>query len=78
MITLRDKETGRVLGAITEEQMQFLIDELEEETGADADYYIDRDTLEYFGETGMDPELLDLLTKGLGDREDMEIEWIRG
>jgi hypothetical protein len=78
MVTLRDKETGRVLGTITEEQLQFLTEELEEESDEDADYYLDRATLEYFAESGIDPGLLDLLTQALGDRDDMEIEWVRG
>ena len=32
MIQLRDKESGEVLGAITEDDLQFLIDNLEEES----------------------------------------------
>ena len=75
MIELRDKDTKRSLGTITAEQLKFLTDQLEEESEGDHDYYISVDTLELFTERGIDPQLLDLLRRALGDREDMEIEW---
>jgi hypothetical protein len=77
MIELRDKDSGRVVGNVSEEQLQFLVDGLEEEPGVDTDYYVNRDTLEMFEEQGIDPQLLAILTKALGDREEMEIEWVR-
>jgi hypothetical protein len=77
MIRLRDKERGTDIGTITEEQLQFLIDQLEEESEEDHDYYINRSTLEAFEEQGIDPALLDTLKSAIGDREDMEIAWSR-
>jgi processive 1,2-diacylglycerol beta-glucosyltransferase len=77
MIEVRDKETGASLGSITEEQLQFLIDQLEEETETDRDYYINQATLDLFAERGIDEELLQRLRKALGQREAMEIEWSR-
>ncbi|MFH1279963.1 MAG: galactosyldiacylglycerol synthase [Candidatus Eisenbacteria bacterium] len=77
MIELRDKDTGDVIGSITEDQLQFLIDQLEEESEEDVDYYINRDTLDVFEERGIDRKLLKILKDAMGDREDMEIEWDR-
>lgn len=77
MIELRDKETGAFLGTITEAQLQFLIDQLEEESRADRDYYINRDTLDVFQGQGIDHALLTLLQQALGTRQEMEIEWLR-
>jgi hypothetical protein len=77
MVELRDKETGRILGSINDEQLQFLIDQLEEESGTDTDYYIDAATLEMFAARSIDPQLLTLLRGALGEREGMEIEWKR-
>jgi len=77
MIALSDKETGKVLGEITDEQLQFLIDQLEEETEADNDYYINKDTLDVFETKGIDAALLSLLRQSLGDREEMEIVWTK-
>ena len=77
MIEVRDKKSGVPIGSISEEQLRFLIDQLEEETTADQDYYINRETLEMFAEHGADDDLLNLLRGALGDRDDMEIEWSR-
>jgi processive 1,2-diacylglycerol beta-glucosyltransferase len=77
MIELRDKENGRILGSISEKQLQFLIDQLEEESGVDTDYYVNQATLEMFTERGIDQQLLALLRDALGDRDEMEIEWVR-
>lgn len=75
MIQLFDKDSGRTVGAISEEQLQFLTAQLEEESPADKDYYINRETLESFERAGADPGLLTLLRTALGEREDMEIRW---
>jgi len=77
MIEVRDKATGVGIGSISEEQLKFLVDQLEEESATDQDYYINRATIEMFSKRGADEELLKLLTGALGDREDMEIEWSR-
>ena len=77
MVELCDKETGRVLGSISDHQLQFLIDQLEEESSTDTDYYIDSATLDMFAERSIDPQLLSLLRTALADREGMEIEWKR-
>jgi hypothetical protein len=77
MIELRDKDSGTVLGSISEDDLQFLIDHLEEESEDDVDYYINRSTLEIFKEKGASSQLLSLLENAIGDREDMEIEWSR-
>jgi hypothetical protein len=77
MIALRDKETGADLGTISEEQLQFLVDRLEEEFEEDRDYYINRTMLEVMEQNGADPELTTLLRRAIGDREGVEIQWAR-
>ena len=77
MIHLFDDETGAPIGTITEDQLQYLIDQLEEESAADTDYYINRETLDAFEQDGADPALLALLRAALGKRDDMEIRWER-
>jgi hypothetical protein len=78
MIELRDKDSGAFLGTITDAQLQFLIDQLEEEDSEDTDYYINEATIEMFQQGGADPQLLSTLRKALGKRDDMEIKWSRG
>ena len=75
MIQLHDKEMGAFLGSITEAQLQFLIDQLEEESTDDRDYYINQATLALFEQGGADADLLALLRQALGTREGIEIEW---
>lgn len=77
MIVLTNKDTGIELGAITEAQLQFLLDQLEEESPSDTDYWLNRAELEIFKENGADPELMVLLEKGMGEAEDMEVSWSR-
>lgn len=77
MIQLRDKDTGSVLGDISEAQLQFLIDNLEEESSEDTDYYLNRAMLDMLIEKDPDPNLMEILEAALGDREDIEIEWVR-
>jgi len=77
MITLRNFNSGETLGTITEEQLQFLIDQLEEEFKGDKDYYLTRDTLDLLQQQGLDKEVAALLTQAMGTRDDIEIEWSR-
>ena len=77
MIQLRDKENGTLIGSISESQLQFLIDQLEEESETDQDYFINPATLDMFAKRGADAELLKMLRGALGERGGMEIEWIR-
>ena len=76
MIKLKDKDTDNIIGTIDEQQLQFLIDQLEEETSDDQDYYINEGTLEMFEQNGIDQKLLEMLKGALGSRDDMEIVWI--
>jgi hypothetical protein len=75
MIELRNKETSAPIGEITDEQLSFLIDMLEEEDIEDQDYWIDPMTLQYFQENDGDPGLIKLLQEAIGESEGIEIEW---
>jgi processive 1,2-diacylglycerol beta-glucosyltransferase len=75
MVELRDKSTGRSVGQITEAQLGFLMTQLEEESPQDTDYYFNSATIEMLAERGADPQLLEVLRKALGPRQEAEIEW---
>jgi len=45
MVKLYDKSTAQYLDRISDKELQFLIDDLEEESLTDTDYYINRTTL---------------------------------
>lgn len=75
MPTLKVQGTDQVIGEVSDAQLQFLVQQLEEEHDEDRDYYIDRDTLDMFEANGGDPELVELLRKALADHEQLDIEW---
>ena len=75
MIQVYDKNTGVVLGTITQEQLKYLVAQLEEESTTDQDYYIDAATIEMLQTAGADPDLLQLLQDAVGDRKGIEILW---
>jgi processive 1,2-diacylglycerol beta-glucosyltransferase len=77
VILLHDKETGAFIGTITEAHLQFLIDQLEEETHDDQDYYINETTINMFEEAGADAALVTLLRGALDKRTEMELRWSR-
>lgn len=77
MAQLYDAKSGKRIGTITEAELQFLFDQLEEECLEDRDYYIDRTTLEWFEEHGADLHLTVLLREALGGREGMDIRWAK-
>lgn len=77
MIRLKNKDTGEVLGTISEDELQILIDHLEEEFEEDTDYYLNRVTVEMLADQGADRALVDILEHALGDSDDVEIVWVR-
>lgn len=48
MTKLYDKETGKFLGTIRDEQLRFLINQLEEESPDDTDYYLNTATVDVY------------------------------
>jgi hypothetical protein len=77
MIEILDKQTGRPVGSLSEEQFQFLVDQLEEESATDDDYYLNRATVDILEEQGADPGLVAVLRTALGSAEETEIRWQR-
>lgn len=77
MARLIDVESGNLIGTISAAQLQFLIDQLEEEDSEDQDYYVDATTLDWFEEHGAEPALMTLLRGALGTREGMDIRWTK-
>ena len=77
MVQIFDKQSGTDLGSISDEQFQFLADRLEEESEQDEDYYLNRTTVDFLEGEGAAPELIALLRRALGDREEAEIRWSR-
>jgi len=77
MITLFDAETNQPVGQISEAQLSFLMNQLEEESTTDRDYYISQDEVDILEEAGADAALLAVLRSALAGREEMEIRYVR-
>jgi processive 1,2-diacylglycerol beta-glucosyltransferase len=77
MIKVYNNATGERIGEITDTELQFLIDQLEEESLEDKDYYLNRATLEMLEKEGGDPAMMKVLWKALGDDDGVEIRWSR-
>lgn len=77
MIRLYDNSTNELLGEITDEDLAFMVDQLEEEWAEDHDYYINWPTIDLFESKGASSGLVQLLRTALDDRDDMEIRWSR-
>jgi hypothetical protein len=77
MVELFDASTGASIGALTDEQFQFLSSHLEEESADDQDYYINQATVDMFATQGADEALITLLQQALNGRDSMDIRWTR-
>lgn len=64
------------VGEISEEQLDMLVDNLEEEWPEDRDYYINRSMIEMLKTRGADDVLIHLLTEALGNRDEVDILWV--
>ena len=77
MIKVYDNKNDALIGTLTDSQLQFLVDNMEEESQEDQDYAITAMTLAYFEELGADKALLDMLRQGLGNQDELVIRWER-
>jgi hypothetical protein len=65
-----DTYEREILGTITEDQLDFLMENLEEEFEEDEEYFLSPDTIEYLREQGADRALLAVLEKALAGTPD--------
>ncbi|MSR07845.1 MAG: hypothetical protein EXR93_12395 [Gemmatimonadetes bacterium] len=75
MITLHDKATRELFGEITEDDLRFLLKDLERESEPDRDYYIDSATIEMLETDGAPAELVALLRRSLAGRDGIDVVW---
>jgi hypothetical protein len=77
MIDLYDVATNKLIGSMTEADLQVLVDGLEEESAQDQDYYITAETIDRLGDGRATEHLLGLLRSALGSSEGVDIRWER-
>lgn len=77
MIDLYNAATNQLVGSISEDELEVLLQGLEEESSQDQDYYIEAATIDLLAEDGASEELLGLLRAALGSSEGVDIRWER-
>ena len=65
-----------LIGEVSEDQLDFLIDQLEEENPDDQDYYINRHMLEVLETNGIDGVLLKMIREAMGEKDGLDIVWV--
>ena len=69
---------GEYLGEIDDGELSFLIDNLEEESITDTDYYIDRPRAAFLKEKGMSARLSGIIEAAMGSAHEVEIRYEKG
>ena len=69
------KQPTPLIGTVTDADLQFLIDQLEEEDQSDDDYFIDQATIDLPEKNGASKSLVSMLRAAVGDGEGVEITW---
>jgi processive 1,2-diacylglycerol beta-glucosyltransferase len=74
-IRLVNADSGRTIGQITEDELDFLVGQLEEESSDDRDYFIDGPTIDLLAEAGADAGLVEMLRRAVDGTDGIEIGW---
>ena len=75
MPSVYNKKTGALLGAVSDEDVQCLIDVLEEEDSKDVDYFIDLDTVDILEDNGASVDMVQMLRAAIGASAGVDIRW---
>ena len=71
------KSTNKHLGHISEDELQFLMKQLEEESTEDEDYAVSRMTLDYMKGQKISANLQALLEEALGSADEVEVKFTK-
>jgi hypothetical protein len=75
MPRLYDKKSNALLGSITEEDVQCLVDVLEEEDSKDVDYFVDDATVDILEVNGASESLVKMLRDAIGATVGLDVRW---
>ena len=74
-IRIIDKNSGALLGEVSHDDLQLMVDQFEEESSRDQDYFIDAMTIDILQGAGASDRLLNLLREVVGTSEGVDIRW---
>ena len=75
MIALSLKDSGAFVGDIDDADLQLLMDQLEEESDEDTDYYITPATIDLLEQNGGSLQLTAVLKQAVGESEGVDVVW---
>ena len=75
MPRLYNKQTGALLGTVSDADVRTLIDQLEEEHRHDEDYFIDTPTIDLLEQGGASAALVSLLRQAVGNSEGIDVKY---
>ena len=75
MPRIYNKQTGALLGTVSDADIKVLIDQLEEEDLGDDDYFMDLDTVDIIESAGASQTMVKLLRDAIGNGEGIDIRW---
>jgi hypothetical protein len=70
-------KSGGTVGTVPDADFQMLVDQLEEESEEDTDYYVTAATIALLEERGASEALLAVLRRALGAAEGVDVSWER-
>lgn len=71
-ISLKD---GAVLGTIGDADLQILVDQFEEESSTDRDYYVCEPTIAMLEDAGASPDFVAMLRRAVTGTDGVDIVW---
>jgi hypothetical protein len=74
-IRIYDKNSGAYLGDISHDDLKLMVDQFEEESSTDQDYFIDAATVDLLRDAGASPALERLLRECVGTSDGIDIRW---
>ena len=75
MPKLYEKSSDRLLGEISQADLDLMIAQFEEESSRDRDYYVDNDTFLLLVDAGASSALLDALKMALDASGECDVRW---
>ena len=75
MPSIYNKKNNALLGEVSNEDVQCLVDVLEEEDSKDVDYFVDLDTVDILEDNGASATLVQMLRSAIGATEGIDIRW---
>jgi len=75
MPKLYDKSNDRLLGEISQQDVDLLVAQFEEESSRDRDYYVNNDTFLMLADAGASSTLLDAIKAALDSNGECEVRW---